>query len=408
MTCPRCRIDNPNTNKFCGQCGTALPTERRAAESERRQAQRRAESERRQGVLLPMSPRQETRGSEQRNESPGPVAVPQPPAGAPYGESTSAPSASVVEQQLAAGQAQDRSDVPGKTVARPVNSGPEGDERQQLEARQPIDFAARRDSSNISGPSFLGLGGNNDSADYLLEEEDTPRGSGWRKLAVLAVFAVILVLLAMQWRATYQAKSINLPPASAGSSPEEKRPAEAEPQKRTDEADPRPQTNEAETPKSGGETDIPPRAENQSPRPMDEERAAELRGPTQERAGNGHAEGPGDAAEEGRPAEELTTADRELLTRAENYLHGRNGAQQNCEQGLALLEAAARRPNPRAHVKMAALYATGLCVAQDRVQAYRWFSRALELEPRNPYIQRSRSSVVASMSPEEREKITPF
>jgi TPR repeat protein len=89
------------------------------------------------------------------------------------------------------------------------------------------------------------------------------------------------------------------------------------------------------------------------------------------------------------------------LLRAQQYLQGR-GVQQNCEQGMLYLKAATDKGDPGAAIQMAALYASGHCVKQDRVMAYRWFNSAHELEPANTWIQKNMDRLWAQMTSQER------
>ena len=50
------------------------------------------------------------------------------------------------------------------------------------------------------------------------------------------------------------------------------------------------------------------------------------------------------------------------------------------------------------------LSATGRCVSQDRVQAYDWFNEALRNDPNNEYVERSRATLWAQMTSEERQR----
>lgn len=93
-----------------------------------------------------------------------------------------------------------------------------------------------------------------------------------------------------------------------------------------------------------------------------------------------------------------------LIIEASKYLQGR-GVRQNCSTGVNLLRQAISEGNPEASVKMGALYWSGTCVTQSNVTAYEWFSRAHSLDPRNRWIERSRNSVWASMSPAERQRV---
>jgi hypothetical protein len=94
-----------------------------------------------------------------------------------------------------------------------------------------------------------------------------------------------------------------------------------------------------------------------------------------------------------------------LIIQAEKYIQGR-GVRQNCSTGVNLLRQAVREGNPEADVKLGALYWSGTCVTQSNVTAYEWFSRAHSLDPQNRWIERSRNSLWASMSPQDRRKVS--
>jgi TPR repeat protein len=102
-----------------------------------------------------------------------------------------------------------------------------------------------------------------------------------------------------------------------------------------------------------------------------------------------------------------TTSDRSpsaALLRAQDYLLGRGGVKQNCEQGLIYLRAATKANEPAAAVQMGALYASGHCVTRDRVMAYRWFNSAHELEPDDPEIRSDLQQLWGEMTAQERRQ----
>ena len=86
---------------------------------------------------------------------------------------------------------------------------------------------------------------------------------------------------------------------------------------------------------------------------------------------------------------------------ANMYLKG-EGVPHSCEQALALLQTAASKPNVRARNRLAAVYATGICVQRDRVQAYRWLALSLAVDPNNVWAQQNRALTWREMTPEER------
>ena len=61
-------------------------------------------------------------------------------------------------------------------------------------------------SSDVSGPSFLGLGAAT-SQDYLIEEEDAP--SHWRRNLLLLILVIFAALGVLEWRASRQGDSTN-------------------------------------------------------------------------------------------------------------------------------------------------------------------------------------------------------
>ncbi len=88
---------------------------------------------------------------------------------------------------------------------------------------------------------------------------------------------------------------------------------------------------------------------------------------------------------------------------ADMYIYGQ-GVPQNCDQGLILLRSAAQKANAQAQGKLGALYATGKCVSQDRVQAYRWLTRAINDGQQSEWTEKNREMIWRQMSPEERSR----
>jgi hypothetical protein len=88
---------------------------------------------------------------------------------------------------------------------------------------------------------------------------------------------------------------------------------------------------------------------------------------------------------------------------ADMYIYGQ-GVPQNCDQGLILLRSAAQKANPHAQSKLGVFYATGKCVSQDRVQAYRWLTRAFNNDQSSEWTEKNRETVWRQMSPEERSR----
>lgn len=86
---------------------------------------------------------------------------------------------------------------------------------------------------------------------------------------------------------------------------------------------------------------------------------------------------------------------------ADMYAYG-VGVPQSCDQAMVLMRSASGKPSVRARVKMGAMYSAGKCVPQDRVMAYSWMGRALELDPGSDWVRQNRESLWAQMSPDER------
>jgi len=89
-----------------------------------------------------------------------------------------------------------------------------------------------------------------------------------------------------------------------------------------------------------------------------------------------------------------------LIVQANKQLRAKN-----CSAAVNLLRQASSAGNPSADVKMGALYWSGTCVTQSNFIAYQWFARAHALEPNNRWIERSRSSLWASLSQAERRRV---
>lgn len=106
-----------------------------------------------------------------------------------------------------------------------------------------------------------------------------------------------------------------------------------------------------------------------------------------------------------KPPQPKTLGDKDpLMIQANKYIQGR-GVRKNCSTGINLLRQSMSEGNPAASVKLGAMYWSGTCVTQSKVTAYQWFSRAHALEPKNRWVERSRNSLWASMSPAEQRRV---
>jgi TPR repeat protein len=88
---------------------------------------------------------------------------------------------------------------------------------------------------------------------------------------------------------------------------------------------------------------------------------------------------------------------------ADMYLQGR-GVEKNCDQALVLLKSASHKSNPLARRRLGSLYAAGQCVPQDRVQAYKMYSSAIEADPSNSGIDHDREMLWVRMTGAERQR----
>jgi hypothetical protein len=274
----------------------------------------------------------------------------------------------------------------------------------------------RGDNPGIVGPSFLGLSDESEDDPSYLMEDEASSGSGLRKLVLLVILAAIIGLIFVQYRSSLRANPKAAPPPQ---------PSPASPQGQTSPA-PTALPNQSQAP---GAAPSQPSQQNgaasatdPAPAQQDEDSASVGQvSPASERTllpqldpadtDAKSAEKPEiasnkkpDSAPTGKgfdgpvPAEQKPSP---LLVRAQQFLHGQ-GVEQNCEQGLLYLRAAAQKNEPAAAVQMGALYASGRCVHQDRVMAYRWFNSAHELEPANQWIQKNMDLLWGQMTEQER------
>jgi hypothetical protein len=267
--------------------------------------------------------------------------------------------------------------------------------------------------TTIGGPSFLGLGQDSEPGEsqYLLDD-DGPSGSG-RGLVFLVILSLIGGLAYMGYRSGYfgnlQASTSTvkkqaaqpIPQASPLASPSEQAlaPAATLPSAASL---PSPSVSSPAAPSNRDKSEDPP--------------AATAPQPDAASAADSDSAQPLVDAGQNKPAADVAKSDKEIappakkkpsmaLIQAQNYLQGRGGVRQDCDQGLIYLKAATEKNDPAAAVQMGALYASGHCVQQDRVMAYRWFNSAHELDPANPWIQTNLDQLWAQMTQQERKQI---
>jgi hypothetical protein len=313
----------------------------------------------------------------------------------------------------------------------------------QMERAQPPAAVHREQrSSTIGGPSFLGLSSDpQGDGEYLLEDESS--GSGLRRLVLLVVLLAIAGLIFVQWRASYHAnpKSLEPPkpqpatvprpqgmngpsPANAKTTENAKNgtpagsDAKTDPEAKTkDDAtgiQPGTPAGTKDARPSDGETKIATAAEGVAAQSGKEERQVALTSRHTKAKADDEVQDSSaneEASDQGQKGSDQKrsggSAGREkpsiALVKAQRYLQGR-GVRQNCEQGMMYLKAATQQNDPSAAVQMAALYASGHCVQQDRVKAYQWFSSAYSQEPDNQWIAKNMNQLWGQMTPQQRRQ----
>lgn len=419
MRCVSCGHENPDINRFCGMCGSILDRRRAAAGDNVVPMPARSSDETARGpeVTTPAAAREERKPAhlaEERSSSPAGPARPQDEGSfSIFGVDTGAPLRT--------------SDVP----------------------------------QGLHGPSFLGLGEPSGGGDYLLDDEES---HGGRKFLLVVVLLVVGGLAYLQYRADMPVTSIWAAIKSrATGQPVERTPAQepvatgvqpAQPTSPKPDTNPQPDAG-TNPPNPAANSQNPPA--NPNPAPADETKPATAQAPAnppdKNAAGNsadnqaapaaktpqqaqaqkparGKAQSADMMAKAQRPQSDQDvpaqdeeqaskparvkpspaaesrrdTGDDALVARAQSYLYGRGGAR-SCNMAMSLLKQAAGRGNAKAGSQLGAMYATGNCAPFDRAEAYRWFSKAAEADPRNSYLQRSRDMMWREMSPQERHKV---
>lgn len=395
MLCTFCGTENRPENKFCGMCGVRL--ERRKAERRARQDGLKCQAcghsnDSGQKFCGMCGSRVDRRGIERRTSSPA-----EPRATAMANAQLPPPETPGRAVELA----------PMVAVADPSKETQPSTISEVLPHPkvQPAIFRNEPPrATGVSGPSFLGLGDEPENpGDYLLEDEASSGGM-LRRLVLIAILAAIAGLVFLGWRTSSRAAPKLSPP----------------PQQTQPTASPSPQSK---GPDSGPDTlqaakNPDPASANGAPGEKDtsteDGKAAAAAPPVTGAADKTPASGKDDSPALRRKAtheapDDLSPGQRRpsaLLLLAQQYLQGRGGVKQNCEQGLTYLKAATQKNEPAAAVQMGALYASGHCVQRDQVAAYRWFNSAHELDPANPWIQTNLDQLWAEMTPQQRKEIT--
>jgi hypothetical protein len=329
--------------------------------------------------------------------------------------------------------------------------------------RTPLGFEPEgKHYTTISGPSFLGLTDDSpsedDSADYLLEDEEPSGGrAGWYVFSLVAV-AILATVGVLEWRAIKTGK-LSIPffssstaespktadqpttgstPAATSPSPADtpsnpatsaanpssgqtgaddtkpdqlttdhsNAPAESKPPEDGSSSSAQPdQTADAEEQPATGTSEsesTPSKAAPDKSTPekiVEKSAAAASVSPREEKASKPKATRPEKIEEKPDPKT------NRMLIAGEKYLYGR-GVRRDCNQALIYFRAAASEDNGPAMSHLGAMYASGNCVRIDRATAYSWFVRAQEADPGNEWISRNLNMLWRDMSSQERAAVS--
>ena len=412
MHCWNCGTRNPDENSFCGRCGRRIASTTTAATAETDAATiaaaEAAPPPTNPLVEEPRAVHDSPRVIAQMETARSATLAPPPPAEPPATE-------------LPAAQPTGRETLPPLQMSRPVPS------------------------DRITGPSFLGLSDESTAtgdSDYLLYD-DEPERSSWRGWLAFAVLVLLGFLVYKQWNAVSsgaqmlaqratgensqstatqkpaptvtgsdQANDVSSNQPPNGTTPQP--PADNSSAKKDDSLN-KPEADHtadsAANSKDGAtasaakdESSVTPKDKDVAEDTVSPAAAKEEKKPTADDEDSREATPAKAATKATTPAEPKFNDSQ--IEEAQRYLTGQGGTRQDCGRAISLLRSSAREGNPRAQVKLGALYATGQCVTQDRAAAYEWLARAQETQPHNTYLQRTMSSLWANMTPEERNRIT--
>jgi hypothetical protein len=262
-------------------------------------------------------------------------------------------------------------------------------------------------ASSVSGPSFLGLNNDEGEGEYLLQDE---KGSGrsFRVLILMVVLAAIVGLAYVQWKSNLQAnpKPLEPPKPEPASVPAGRNHI---PQLNTPAIVAGAHAVQAAVATVAQNVTSPSAKETNAKEVNVKGKDADSTSDPHEKLASNHVPAKAARNVDDDPPEKTadsseTNKPSTALLKAQKYLQGR-GVRQSCEQGLMYLRAATEENDPGAAVEMGALYSSGLCVRQDRVAAYRWFSSARDMEPNNRWISKNLNQLWAQMTPSERRNI---
>src|SRR6266550_697463 len=458
--CPKCGFENKEQHRFCGMCGTRLtmPVSVPASSSSPSSSTTPAPPVRE--TRLPESPSQRMRTGvsppPERTSILGLGDEPVVRANPPVRETPESPS-----QRLRSGVSAPRErtpsflglgDEPSVGQTAPVRESP-WDRIQPPQTGVPRE----RPPQPVSGPSFLGLGGEPArDLDYLLEDEEPTSGHKSMSIVFLLLLAGV-IYAGWRWRAEVYPRAAwalhrleEMVPRSSSSNSSQTVSTTSEPPPvsgteshtitQQDEHSTTPEKTDAAKPQAPAGTAVPdstaatsasstahpsttaasnePASQTKTPDSADSQsRPAakpEASAAKADEAADDEAETvpakttkptaavPKSQKKETQPAASLDNSDEKLVADGEKYLYG-NGVPENCDRAQKNLQTAAQHSNSKAQTMLGAMYATGHCAARDLPTAYRWFARALHGDPGNTRLQRDLEILWKAMTPDERQ-----
>jgi len=300
-------------------------------------------------------------------------------------------------------------EIPVATVPEPAPSAVATEpivEVPPARAAAPARRAAPARPRGIGGPSFLGL--NDDAAhsgEYLLDD-DQSSGGVIRKLVLVTLLAVIAGSAFVYWRSSLRAalkprEPVKTQQASATAQSSSSGANDTASSTGTQPTDSSPSSSDAKpVPDSTPAAAAANEAADKQPAPATQPDASKSPAPTETAETTPSFKEKAAARQKQKAAEDTQAKPSAALLKAQQLLQSTG----NCEQGLVYLRAAAQKNEPAAAVQMSNLYATGHCVLQDRVMAYRWLNSAHELAPGNASIQTSIDVLWGQMTSQERRQ----
>jgi zinc-ribbon domain/Sel1 repeat len=405
VRCGKCGNENPDSNRFCGMCGTAL---------------------------VQAVPAKAT--SEQARTP------------APLGEVRATP-------------------WPSTAPAWPTREATRGfPEEAGAPAERPPQFPRDNVSPTIVGPSFLGLNkpapgtsptlgrrdgphGSSRDLSYLLEDEEEPK-RGWGKVILIVIFLALALAGGfgyLHWKQEVLdwlniggnkpvtqapaadangAPSASAAPSAAGEpAPSQLGGTAPAPASNTPNASPTPTATSPQSSSAApAETTAAPAATAPST-DSSQTKSGDTNAPTQPSPPPKADTGSDDEPVAKEPANTQTATPREAanpgvaraatakppaakpvdaVAEAERYIYGR-GVRQDCDRGLRLLKPAAAQSNAAAMISLGAMYSTGTCTPRDLPTAYRWFALALHKQPENQPLQDDLQKLWSQMTQPERQ-----